>query len=124
MRKSVVVTQVTLRIPHYGRASVLAYQLCAPLLVLRVELCLGFRCFFLDKICEKLGSHGESMEVDGPGASVDVLVSNCKFDMRLRMADSAWKQVTGGGLPLLCSPVRSSISLEMCSCSRINPGFK
>uniref|UniRef100_A0A8C5BIH0 DNA-dependent protein kinase catalytic subunit n=1 Tax=Gadus morhua TaxID=8049 RepID=A0A8C5BIH0_GADMO len=41
------------------------------------------RCFFLDKICEKLGSQGDS---------VDVLVNNCKFDMRLRMADSAWKQ--------------------------------
>ena len=61
------------------------------------DLSPGFRCFFLDKICEKLGSQGDS---------VDVLVNNCKFDMRLRMADSAWKQVTGG-LRLLGFPVRS-----------------
>ncbi|KAK0144676.1 DNA-dependent protein kinase catalytic subunit [Merluccius polli] len=50
------------------------------------------RCFFLDKIYEKLGSQADSMEVDGSGDSVDVLVNNCKFSMKLRMADSAWKQ--------------------------------
>ena len=62
---------------------------------------LGFRCFFLDKICEMLGGQGASMEVDGPGApgdgpgaTVDGLINNCKFVMRLCMADSAWKQVT------------------------------
>lgn len=41
----------------------------------------------------------DSMEVDRDGMDVDqpedmeALVKNCKFNMKLRMADSAWKQV-------------------------------
>ncbi|XP_019130385.2 DNA-dependent protein kinase catalytic subunit isoform X1 [Larimichthys crocea] len=55
------------------------------------------RCFFLDKIREKLGGHtpSDSMEVDGsedPAGDIDMLVNNCKFNMKLQMADSAWKQ--------------------------------
>ncbi|XP_034562055.1 DNA-dependent protein kinase catalytic subunit [Notolabrus celidotus] len=52
------------------------------------------RCFFLDKIREKLGGNApsDSMEVDGSEANVDTLVNDCKFNMKLRMADSAWKQ--------------------------------
>nr|XP_046226723.1 DNA-dependent protein kinase catalytic subunit isoform X2 [Scatophagus argus] len=55
------------------------------------------RCFFLDKIREKLRGHAasDSMEVDGSEdavADVDVLVNDCKFSMKLQMADSAWKQ--------------------------------
>lgn len=51
------------------------------------------RCFFLDKIREKLKSHGssDSMEVDGD-VDLDSLVNNCKFRMKLHMADSAWGQ--------------------------------
>ncbi|CAN9506484.1 unnamed protein product [Ophioblennius macclurei] len=51
------------------------------------------RCFFLDKIREKLT--GDGMDVDGsenPELEVDKLVSNCKFNMKLHMADSACKQ--------------------------------
>uniref|UniRef100_A0A3Q2XVH6 DNA-dependent protein kinase catalytic subunit n=1 Tax=Hippocampus comes TaxID=109280 RepID=A0A3Q2XVH6_HIPCM len=55
------------------------------------------RCFFLDKIREKLQSHtdADSMEVDGAdGGPEDLngLVNNCKFNMKLHMADSARKQ--------------------------------
>nr|CBN81784.1 DNA-dependent protein kinase catalytic subunit [Dicentrarchus labrax] len=55
------------------------------------------RCFFLDKIREKLRGHApsDSMEVDAsedPAGDIDTLVNNCKFSMKLRMADSAWKQ--------------------------------
>ncbi|KAL1271164.1 hypothetical protein QQF64_030180, partial [Cirrhinus molitorella] len=55
------------------------------------------RCFFLDKILERLTSTPEnSMEVDGAeqasGEELRVLVKNCKFNMKLQMADSAWKQ--------------------------------
>lgn len=55
------------------------------------------RCFFLDKILERLTSTPEnSMEVDGAeqasGEELGVLVKNCKFNMKLQMADSAWKQ--------------------------------
>ncbi|XP_073344741.1 DNA-dependent protein kinase catalytic subunit [Pagrus major] len=55
------------------------------------------RCFFLDKIREKLRGHApsDSMEVDGsedPAGGIDTLVNNCKFNMKLQMADSAWKQ--------------------------------
>lgn len=51
------------------------------------------RCFFLDKIAEKLKSQGptDDMEVDGEG-DVDSMVNNCKFRMKLHMADSAWSQ--------------------------------
>ncbi|XP_051572291.1 DNA-dependent protein kinase catalytic subunit-like isoform X3 [Myxocyprinus asiaticus] len=55
------------------------------------------RCFFLDKILEKLSSTPEnSMEVDGAEQrreeELRALVKNCKFNMKLQMADSAWKQ--------------------------------
>ncbi|KAM9337515.1 DNA-dependent protein kinase catalytic subunit [Symphorus nematophorus] len=55
------------------------------------------RCFFLDKIREKLRGHApsDSMEVDGsedPAGEIDRLVNDCKFNMKLRMADSSWKQ--------------------------------
>lgn len=41
----------------------------------------------------------DSMEVDGDGLDgeqpedPETLVKDCKFNMKLRMADSAWKQV-------------------------------
>ncbi len=59
---------------------------------------LFFSCFFLDKILERLTSTPEnSMEVDGAeqasGEELGALVKNCKFNMKLQMADSAWKQV-------------------------------
>lgn len=59
---------------------------------------LRYRCFFLDKIREKLKGHApsDSMDVDGsedPAGDIDTLVNNCKFSMKLQMADSAWKQV-------------------------------
>ncbi|XP_061568965.1 DNA-dependent protein kinase catalytic subunit [Cololabis saira] len=55
------------------------------------------RCFFLDKISEKLRGQaaGDSMEVDesqDPAGDVETMVNDCKFNMKLRMADSARKQ--------------------------------
>ncbi|CAK6951979.1 LOW QUALITY PROTEIN: DNA-dependent protein kinase catalytic subunit [Scomber scombrus] len=55
------------------------------------------RCFFLDKIREKLRGNApsDSMEVDGaedPAGDIDALVNDCKFNMKLHMADSARKQ--------------------------------
>ncbi|XP_077410583.1 DNA-dependent protein kinase catalytic subunit isoform X2 [Vanacampus margaritifer] len=55
------------------------------------------RCFFLDKIRENLQSHADpdSMEVDGTddtAEDLNTLVNNCKFNMKLHMADSARKQ--------------------------------
>ncbi|KAK5850083.1 hypothetical protein PBY51_014363 [Eleginops maclovinus] len=55
------------------------------------------RCFFLDKIRGKLRGHApsDSMEMDtseDPAGDLDTLVNECKFNMKLRMADSAWKQ--------------------------------
>ncbi|KAL3040873.1 hypothetical protein OYC64_011786 [Pagothenia borchgrevinki] len=52
------------------------------------------RCFFLDKIREKLRVHhpSDSMEVDDSEGDIDTLVNECKFNMKLQMADSAWKQ--------------------------------
>ncbi|XP_047423865.1 DNA-dependent protein kinase catalytic subunit isoform X2 [Mugil cephalus] len=55
------------------------------------------RCFFLDKIVEKLRGHApsDSMEVDGsedPAGGIETLVNTCKFDMKLHMADSAREQ--------------------------------
>ncbi|KAL6490371.1 hypothetical protein MHYP_G00007160 [Metynnis hypsauchen] len=55
------------------------------------------RCFFLDKIWEKLkSSPANSMEVDGAEQEstedLEALVKQCKFNMKLTMADSAWKQ--------------------------------
>lgn len=57
-----------------------------------------FRCFFLDKIMEKLRGHtsSDSMEVGDsqePASDIEAVVSECKFSMKLHMADSAWKQV-------------------------------
>ncbi|XP_028826126.1 DNA-dependent protein kinase catalytic subunit isoform X2 [Denticeps clupeoides] len=56
------------------------------------------RCFFLDKIWEKLkispsadSMEVDAMEVDQPG-DLDALVKDCKFSMKLCMADSARKQ--------------------------------
>lgn len=62
-----------------------------------LDLC-SFRCFFLDKIVEKLRVHApsDSMEVDGsedPAGNIHALVNDCKFTMKLEMANSAWKQV-------------------------------
>ncbi|KAJ0023075.1 hypothetical protein NQD34_015209 [Periophthalmus magnuspinnatus] len=50
------------------------------------------RCFFLDKILEKLNKQGSSddMEVDEP--DINSVVNNCKFSMKLQMAESAWSQ--------------------------------
>ncbi|XP_060779158.1 DNA-dependent protein kinase catalytic subunit-like isoform X2 [Neoarius graeffei] len=56
------------------------------------------RGFFLDKIWEKLcSSPANSMEVDGAeqdstAEELGALVKDCKFNMKLNMADSAWKQ--------------------------------
>ncbi|XP_068160133.1 DNA-dependent protein kinase catalytic subunit [Antennarius striatus] len=55
------------------------------------------RCFFLDKIREKLRGHifSDSMEVDSsedPTGIIDTLINDCKFNMKLEMADSARKQ--------------------------------
>ncbi|XP_019943216.2 DNA-dependent protein kinase catalytic subunit isoform X1 [Paralichthys olivaceus] len=55
------------------------------------------RCFFLDKIREKLTGHAlsDSMEVDGsedPSGDINTLVNDCKFNMKLHMANSARKQ--------------------------------
>ncbi|XP_049420989.1 DNA-dependent protein kinase catalytic subunit isoform X2 [Epinephelus fuscoguttatus] len=55
------------------------------------------RCFFLDKIREKLRGHAPSdaMEVEDSedaAGDVDTIVNNCKFSMKLQMANSAWKQ--------------------------------
>uniref|UniRef100_A0A4W4HQJ6 DNA-dependent protein kinase catalytic subunit n=1 Tax=Electrophorus electricus TaxID=8005 RepID=A0A4W4HQJ6_ELEEL len=55
------------------------------------------RCFFLDKIWEKLSSSpAASMEVDDDEQdsmeTLAALVKDCKFNMKLNMADSAWKQ--------------------------------
>ncbi|XP_036376580.1 DNA-dependent protein kinase catalytic subunit isoform X1 [Megalops cyprinoides] len=63
------------------------------------------RCFFLDKIAARLTSSvpSDCMEVDGDGAAevktepdrpedLSTLIKNCKFSMKLRMADSAMIQ--------------------------------
>ncbi|KAJ8010680.1 hypothetical protein DPEC_G00077640 [Dallia pectoralis] len=56
------------------------------------------RCFFLDKISEKLRSQppSDSMEVYGAeqdqAPDLDTVVRGCKFTMKLCMANSAWKQ--------------------------------
>ncbi|XP_041924731.1 DNA-dependent protein kinase catalytic subunit isoform X1 [Alosa sapidissima] len=71
------------------------------------------RCFFLDKILEKLrvSAPEDSMEVDGDGTEADqpedleALVKDCKFNMKLRMADSAWKQN--------CFPVSTKLLKEL-----------
>ncbi|XP_069777633.1 DNA-dependent protein kinase catalytic subunit isoform X2 [Narcine bancroftii] len=63
------------------------------------------RCFFLDKIKERLSpvQADDSMEVDDEGAEVkmeveqeeedlDLVIRDCKFNMKLRMIESASKQ--------------------------------
>ncbi|XP_068603907.1 DNA-dependent protein kinase catalytic subunit [Brachionichthys hirsutus] len=54
------------------------------------------RCFFLDKIRETLRGHfSDSMEVDGsedPARGTETLISDCKFNMKLQMAESAREQ--------------------------------
>lgn len=55
----------------------------------------------MDRIVEKLAGHtpADSMEVDAPedtAGGVRALVNDCKFTMNLEMANSSWKQVTGG----------------------------
>ncbi|XP_041824461.1 DNA-dependent protein kinase catalytic subunit [Melanotaenia boesemani] len=54
------------------------------------------RCFFLDKIREKLRGPvlSDSMEVEDsdPAADVEAIVNDCKFNMKLHMANSALKQ--------------------------------
>ncbi|KAJ8280685.1 hypothetical protein GJAV_G00057750 [Gymnothorax javanicus] len=63
------------------------------------------RCFFLDRIVEKFtaSGSGECMEVDGDGVSemnaspdrpehLTMMIKECKFNMKLKMADSAWLQ--------------------------------
>ncbi|KAM4719019.1 DNA-dependent protein kinase catalytic subunit isoform 2-T2 [Anableps anableps] len=55
------------------------------------------RCFFLDKIREKLRgtAPSDSMEVDeaqDPAGNIDTIVNDCKFTMKLCMADSACQQ--------------------------------
>lgn len=52
----------------------------------------------MDKIRDKLRGHApaDSMEVDGsedPASEIDALVNDCKFNMKLQMADSARTQV-------------------------------
>ncbi|MEQ2271556.1 hypothetical protein XENORESO_006021, partial [Xenotaenia resolanae] len=55
------------------------------------------RCFFLDKIREKLRgpAPSDSIEVDGgqdPAGDIETIVNDCKFSMKLHMADSACQQ--------------------------------
>lgn len=53
----------------------------------------------MDKIREKLRGHAplpDSMEVDSgedPASGVETLINDCKFNMKLQMANSAQKQV-------------------------------
>lgn len=77
------------------------------------------RCFFLDKILERLTSTPEnSMEVDGAeqvgGEELGVLVKTCKFNMKLQMADSAWKQNN--------FPVASKLLKELHHDAKIDDG--
>uniref|UniRef100_A0A3P8SHR1 DNA-dependent protein kinase catalytic subunit n=1 Tax=Amphiprion percula TaxID=161767 RepID=A0A3P8SHR1_AMPPE len=55
------------------------------------------RCFFLDKIREKLrvNAPSDGMEVEGsedPAGDIETLINECKFSMKVHMANSAWKQ--------------------------------
>lgn len=65
------------------------------------------RCFFLDKLQEKLPSDqandsmevdgecsgGDQMEVDQHGESIHSMIKSCKFNMKMKMIESARKQV-------------------------------
>lgn len=73
--------------------------------VLLLPLC---RCFFLDKLQEKLLSDqandsmevdeecgiGEPMEVDQQSEDIPSMIRSCKFNMKMKMIESARKQVT------------------------------
>ncbi|XP_062426360.1 DNA-dependent protein kinase catalytic subunit [Rhea pennata] len=62
------------------------------------------RCFFLDKLQEKLPSdqandsmemdeeYGDQMEVDQQGEDISSMIRNCKFNMKMKMIESARKQ--------------------------------
>uniref|UniRef100_A0A8U8BGC8 DNA-dependent protein kinase catalytic subunit n=1 Tax=Geospiza parvula TaxID=87175 RepID=A0A8U8BGC8_GEOPR len=64
------------------------------------------RCFFLDKLQEKLPSDqandsmevdgeysaGDQMEVDQQGENIHSLIKSCKFNMKMKMIESARKQ--------------------------------
>ena len=79
----------------------------------------------MDKIREKLRGHAaaDSMEVDAAedaAGDIDTLVNNCKFNMKLEMADSAWKQVRKQlwvlllfFCPVKCSH-RTHLAAKMC----------
>ncbi|MEQ2213269.1 hypothetical protein XENOCAPTIV_012110, partial [Xenoophorus captivus] len=61
-----------------------------------MEVCPNM-CFFLDKIREKLRgpAPSDSIEVDGgqdPAGDIETIVNDCKFSMKLHMADSACQQ--------------------------------
>lgn len=52
----------------------------------------------MDKIRKKIGdlATGDGMEVDSsedPAGEMTTLINDCKFSMKLQMANSAWKQV-------------------------------
>uniref|UniRef100_A0A8D2M7W0 DNA-dependent protein kinase catalytic subunit n=1 Tax=Zonotrichia albicollis TaxID=44394 RepID=A0A8D2M7W0_ZONAL len=65
------------------------------------------RCFFLDKLQEKLPSDqandsmevdgeysaGDQMEVDQQGENIHSMIKSCKFNMKMKMIESARKQV-------------------------------
>lgn len=66
------------------------------------------RCFFLDKLQEKLlcdqandsmevdeeYDAGDQMEVDQQGEDIYSMIKSCKFNMKMKMVESARKQVT------------------------------
>lgn len=66
------------------------------------------RCFFLDKLQEKFlcdkandsmevdeeSSVGDQMEVDQQDEDIHSMIRSCKFNMKLKMIESARKQVT------------------------------
>lgn len=72
----------------------------------------------MDKIRVKLRGHApsDSMEVDGsedPAGDIDTLVNDCKFNMKLQMADSAWKQVKKQLWKLLFFFVMSHVNYKL-----------
>ncbi|OBS60730.1 hypothetical protein A6R68_08145, partial [Neotoma lepida] len=75
------------------------------------------RCFFLSKIEERLASSGDpSMNVDEDEDSIDrrevhepkedvhSMIQSCKFTMKMKMIESAWKQVHSLSVLLCDSP--------------------
>ncbi|KAM9332600.1 DNA-dependent protein kinase catalytic subunit [Pholidichthys leucotaenia] len=78
------------------------------------------RCFFLDKIREKLRGHtsSDSIEVDSsedPEGDIEALVNDCKFNMKLHMANSATKQNN--------FPVATKLLKELHREARANRGW-